>query len=1049
MIGKIIDLSVRNRFLVILATLATLFAGGYAAKNIPLDAIPDLSDVQVIVFTEFPGQSPQVVEDQITYPLSTAMLSVPFAKTVRGYSFFGFSFVYILFEDGTDLYWARSRVLEYLNFVSSQLPDGVTPSLGPDATGVGWVYEYALVDKSGNNDLSDLRSLQDWYLKYELQTVPGVSEVASIGGFVKQYRVEVDPNRLLALGFSVSDVKHALARSNNDVGGRVIEMGETEFMIRGRGYIKNLDDIRNVVLGVDERSVPVTIKDVAHVFKGPEMRRGIAELDGIGETVGGVVVMRQGANARDVIAAVKKKLNDVRPGLPKGVEIVPVYDRSSLIESAVENLTHKLIEESIVVALICLLFLFHFRSALVAILSLPVGILAAFGIMYSQGINANVMSLGGIAIAIGVMIDGAIVMVENAHKHLAVGERVLTDKERWQRVALSCKEVGPSIFFSLLVIVVSFLPVFSLQAQEGRLFFPLAFTNTSAMFVASLVAITLVPVMIGVFIRGKIHAEEDNPVSVRLQRWYHPLLESSLKYRKTTLFIALLLLVSLVYPLKRIGSEFMPPLDEGTILYMPTSMPGTSITDARKILQISDKIISSFPEVQSVFGKIGRAETATDSAPISMIETTITLKPREEWRKGMTSDKLIQQMNSAIKIPGVTNAWTMPIKGRTDMLATGIKTPVGIKISGGDLTKLQEIGEKIEQILRPLPGTSSVYAERVMGGKYVDIDIDRFQAARYGLRIEDIQDVIGSAIGGMNVTTTVEGRERYPVNVRYPREFRDNIRSLKRVLVKTPQGQQVPLEQVAKISIQDGPPAIKSEDARLNAWVYVDVNTSDIGGYVEMAKKALQTEMSVPPGYSLQWSGQYEYMLRAKERLKLIFPIMLVTIFVLLFLNFSSVAEVLIIMLTLPFALVGGFWAVWAAGFNTSVAVAVGFIALAGLTVEIGVLMLLYMKIACDTHIKEENGNASTLQKAIQEGATKRLRPILMTGCAVISGLLPLFYGNAAGSDVMQRIALPMLGGMISSLFLTLFVLPVVYSAYRQWDFRRTARKEEALSNHE
>jgi len=1032
MIKKIIESSINNRFLVIIFTVITIIIGLYAVKNTPLDAIPDLSDTQVIIFTKYAGQSPQVVEEQVTYPLTTAMLSVPFAKTVRGYSFFGLSFVYIIFEDGTDIYWARSRVLEYLNFVSNRLPEGVSPALGPDATGVGWVYEYALIDKTGKHDLAQLRSIQDWYLKYELQTVSGVSEVASVGGFVKQYQIEVDPNKLFSYGLSIDDVKKAVQASNKDVGGRLLEMAETEFMVRGLGYIKSIEDLKLVVLGVDARSVPITLKDVARISLGPEMRRGVVELDGIGEVAGGIVVMRFGENALSTIERVKEKLEELKVGLPEGVEIIATYDRSDLIERAISNLKDKLLEESLVVAFICLLFLLHFRSSLVAIFTIPAGILIAFIIMYLQGINANIMSLGGIAIAVGVMIDGAIVMIENAHKKL-LGKENVSPEERWKLVTEACKEVGSSLFFSLMIITVSFLPVFSLQAQEGRLFAPLAFTKTYAMLAASFLAVTVIPVLIGYFVTGKLKPESANPVNNILHKLYTPALGFVLKNRSFTLGIAVLLLVSMIYPIKKTGSEFMPPLDEGSILYMPTTLPGISITKAKEILQQTDRILKTFPEVKQVFGKVGRAETATDPAPLSMLETTITLKPKNEWREGMTIKKLTNEMDAAIRFPGVTNAWTMPIKARIDMLSTGIKTPVGVKVAGPDLKVLEQVGKEIEQALKKLPDTLSAYSERVTGGKYIDIDINRFNAARYGLTIEEIQDVVQSAIGGMNVTTTVEGLERYPVNIRYPREFRDNLSSLQRVLIKTKQGQQVPLGQVAKISVVGGPPAIRSENARLNAWVYVDVKTSDIGGYVQTAIKKVQEEVSIPPGYSISWSGQYEYMERAKERLKIIVPLTLMIIFLLLYLNFRNVTQSLMIMLTIPLALVGGVWSLWLFGFNFSVAVNVGFIALAGLTVEIGVLMLLYLNMAYE-NLKEEDKTPEAIIAIIMEGAVQRLRPIVMTGTAVMAGLLPLFFGTGAGSDVMQRIALPMLGGMATSMFLTLFILPVCYYYYRIWE---------------
>ncbi|MCK4846337.1 MAG: efflux RND transporter permease subunit, partial [Deltaproteobacteria bacterium] len=1001
-------------------------------KDTPLDAIPDLSDVQVIIYTEYAGQAPQVVEDQITYPLTTAMLSVPFAKVVRGYSFFGTSFVYIIFEDDTDMYWARSRVLEYLNFVSGRLPDGVNPTLGPDATGVGWVFEYALVDKTGTHDLSDLRSIQDWFLRYELQTVKGVSEVASIGGFVKQYQVEVDPNKLLAYNIPLGKVKHAIKRSNNDVGGRLLEMAETEFMVRGLGYIKSIEDIEDISLGISQRGTPITIKDVAHVHLGPELRRGIAELDGIGEVVGGIVIMRYGENALEVIENVKAKLETLKQGLPEGVEIITTYDRSGLIHRAIDTLTEKLIEESIVVALICILFLLHFRSALVAILTLPIGILIAFIVMYYQGINANIMSLGGIAIAIGAMIDGAIVMIENTHKHIEHAREDGKEIDHWQLVMNSAKEVGPALFFSLLIITFSFLPVFTLEAQEGRLFAPLAFTKTYAMAASAFLAVTLVPILMGYLIRGKIIAERKNPVNRALLFLYKPVVFWALRHKKTVIVVALVLLAVTLIPLKRAGSEFMPPLNEGDILYMPTTMPGISITKARELLQQTDKILKSFPEVKRVFGKVGRAETATDPAPLSMIETTIMLKDKVEWRAGMTIEKLMAEMDSAIKFPGLTNAWTMPIKTRVDMLSTGIKTPVGIKVAGDDLETLERLGREIEAVVRDIPGTLSVYSERVVGGNYLDYEIDRREAARYGLTVGDIQDVIQSAIGGMKVTTTVEGLERYPVNLRYGREFRDDLSKLKRILIPTPTGAQIPITQVARIKVKKGPSAIKSENARLNAWVYVDIRGVDIGTYVKLAREVVAKEINVPNGYSLAWSGQYEYMERAKERLKLVVPLTLAIIFLLLYFNFRNITESLIVMLSLPFALVGGVWLVYLLGYNMSVAVGVGFIALAGVAAEIGVIMLVYLDMAYDK--RQKDGLLTTtadLYEAIVSGASLRIRPIIMTVVAIIGGLLPIMWASGTGSEVMKRIAAPMVGGMVSATVLTLIVIPVLYSFWK------------------
>jgi Cu(I)/Ag(I) efflux system membrane protein CusA/SilA len=1032
MIKKIIELSINNRFLVILFTIAIIGFGIYSLKKTPLDAIPDLSDVQVIIYTKYPGQAPQVVEDQVTYPLTTAMLSVPYAKVVRGYSFFGFSLVYIIFDDGTDIYWARSRVLEYLNFVQGRLPNGVNPTLGPDATGVGWVYEYALVDKSGRNDLSDLRSIQDWYMRYELQTVPGVAEVASIGGFVKQYQVEVDPNKLLAYNIPLGKVKHAIKRSNNDVGGRLVEMAETEFMVRGLGYIKSIEDIKNVVVGMDGKGTPVTVRDIAHVHLGPELRRGIVELDGEGEVAGGVVIMRYGENALKVINKVKEKIETLKSGLPEGVEIVTTYDRSGLIERAIETLKEKLIEESIVVALICVIFLLHFRSALVAIFTLPVGILIAFIVMRYQGINANIMSLGGIAIAIGAMIDGAIVMIENTHKHIEHNAESGGKKDHWQLVADSAKEVGPALFFSLLIITFSFMPVFSLEAQEGRLFSPLAFTKTYAMAASALLAVTIVPVLMGYFIRGKILPERKNPINRLLLFLYSPVVRFVLRFKIGVIVIALIVLAATVVPLNRLGGEFMPPLNEGDLLYMPTTLPGISITKARELLQQTDRIIKTFPEVKRVFGKVGRAETATDPAPLSMLETTIMLKPKSEWREGMTTEKLIEELDRTINIPGVTNAWTMPIKTRVDMLSTGIKTPVGIKIAGDDLATLEELGMRIEAIVRDIPGTLSVYSERVVGGNYIDYNIDRLKAARYGLTVGDVQDIIQSAIGGMNITTTVEGRERYPVNLRYGRELRDDLSKLKRILIPTPTGAQIPIAQVAEISVKKGPPGIKSENARLNAWIYIDLKGIDVATYVKDAKKVLAESVEMPAGYSLVWSGQYEYMERAAERLKLVVPLTLGIIFLLLFFNFRSVVESLIVMLSLPFALVGGVWFMYILGYNMSVAVGVGFIALAGVSAEIGVIMLIYLDMEYEKRfLHGKLSNRGDLYEAIADGASKRIRPIMMTVCAIIGGLLPILWGTGTGSEVMKRIAAPMVGGMVTTTVLTLIVIPVIYALWK------------------
>ncbi len=1072
MLNRIIETSIDNKFLTILLTVLVIGASTYAMLRTPLDAIPDLSDVQVILLTEYPGQAPQVVEDQVTYPLTTAMLAVPFAKVVRGYSFFGLSFVYVLFEDGTDMYWARSRVLEYLNFVADRLPTGVTPKLGPDATGVGWVYEYVLEDTTGRHDLAELRSIQDWYLRYELTSVPGVAEVASIGGFVKQYQVTLDPNRLSAFNIPLSKVRMAIERSNNDVGGRVIELAETEFMVRGLGYIESLEDIRTIPVGVDAHGTPIRIQDIATVQLGPELRRGLAEWNGEGEIVGGVVVMRYGENALDVIERVKEKLEALKSGLPEGVHVTAAYDRSGLILRAIDNLKEKLIEESIVVALVCVLFLLHMRSAAVAIFTLPVGIMISFIIMHQQGINANIMSLGGIAIAIGVMVDAAIVMIENAHKHL---ERDRDTKDHWQIIREAALEVGPALFYSLLIVTLSFLPVLTLQAQEGRLFKPLAYTKTYAMVGAALLSITIVPVLMGFLIRGRVLPERKNPLNRALVWVYRPVIEWSLRHKAiivaaggALVFVTLfpfrsqvvesfaddprslsyraLVKVDEIFPLERIGSEFMPPLYEGDLLYMPTTLPGLSVTKARELLQQTDKIIRTFPEVHNVFGKIGRAETATDPAPLSMIETTITLRPEDEWRPDMTPEKLVEELNAAIQFPGLTNAWTMPIKTRIDMLSTGIKTPVGIKIAGDDLETLQSLGQQIEEVVREIPGTLSVYAERVAGGNYLDFDIRREDAARYGLTVGDVQEVIMSAIGGMNITHTVEGRERYPVNLRYGRELRDNLPALRRVLVPTPTGAQIPIEQLADIRISKGPPGIKSENARLNAWIYVDITGIDVGTYVERAQQMLLERINVPAGYSLVWSGQYEYMQRAQERLRVVVPVTLAIIFLLLYLNFRNIIESLIVMMSLPFALVGGIWLIYLLDYNMSIAVGVGFIALAGVSAELGVVMLTYLDQAF--YQRRQEGrllDREDLYQAVIEGAKLRLRPVMMTVCSTVGGLLPIMWGHGTGSEVMRRIAAPMVGGMISATVLALLVLPVIYALWKVWEMNR----EESASTQE
>ncbi len=1030
MIEKIIALSIRNKFLVILGTLFVILGGTYAMFKIPLDAIPDLSDVQVIVFTEYPGQAPQVVEDQVTYPLTTAMLAVPFAKVVRGYSFFGFSFVYIIFEDGTDMYWARSRVLEYLNFVAGRLPAGVNPQLGPDATGVGWVYEYTL--QSDRHDLSQLRSIQDWYLRYELTSVNGVAEVASIGGFVKQYQVIVDPNKLAAFNIPLKKVKMAIARSNNDVGGKLVEMGETEFMVRGLGYIKSIKDIYDIPLGVSARGTPILLKNVANVKIGPELRRGLADYNGTGEAVGGVVIMRYGGNALQVIQNVKKKLEQLKAGLPEGVRIVPVYDRSGLILRAVDNLKRTLIEESLIVTLVCIIFLFHLRSAFVAIFTLPVGIFISLMIMQKQGINANIMSLSGIAIAIGAMVDGAIVMIENAHKHI---ERDGGKKPHWELILDAAREVGPSLFFSLMIIAISFLPVFTLEAQEGRLFKPLAFTKTYAMIGAALLSITIVPILMGYLIRGKIRPEEKNPVNRFLIWVYHPIIKLVMKAKILVVVLALAVLAVTYIPWSRVGSEFMPPLNEGDLLYMPTTLPGISITKAKELLQQTDRIIASFPEVHHVFGKIGRAETATDPAPLSMMETVIMLKPESEWPEGMTMEKLIRKMDQSIRFPGLTNAWTMPIKTRVDMLSTGIKTPVGIKLMGEDLQVLSDLGEKVEAALRNVPGTLSVYSERVTGGNFFDYRIKRLEAARYGLTVSDVQDVIMSAVGGVNVTQTVEGLERYPVNLRYGSELRDSPEKLRRILVPTPMGAQIPITQLADIRIVKGPPSIKSENARNNAWIYVDLTGIDVGTYVQKAQQVIRQKIKLPPGYSLVWSGQYEYMQRAQKRLMIVVPITLLIIFLLLYFNFKNITDSLIVMAAVPFSLTGGLWLMYFLGYNMSVAVGVGFIALAGVATEIGVVLLIYLDISYQK-FKEHHGekfNRTLLQQAIEEGSALRVRPIMMTATAIMAGLMPIMWSHGTGSQVMKRIAAPMVGGMVSATLLTLVVVPALYGLVKGW----------------
>jgi Cu(I)/Ag(I) efflux system membrane protein CusA/SilA len=1032
MLRKLIALSIQQRFLVLmLAGLLTVW-GIISVKMTPLDAIPDLSDVQVIIKTSYAGQAPQVVEDQVTYPITTTMLSVPKATAVRGYSFFGDSFVYVIFEDGTDIYWARARVLEYLSQAASQLPADVQPRLGPDATGVGWVYEYALVDRTGSQDLSQLRSVQDWFLKFELQTVPGVSEVATVGGMVKQYQITADPQRLRAYNLTLDQLKRAIQRGNQETSGSVMELGEAEYMIRAKGYLNNLQDIELIPVGLNPGSgTPILLRDVAEVRLGPQMRRGIVDLDGEGEVVGGIVVMRYGENALEVINNVKAKLDSLRAGLPEGVDIVTTYDRSELILSAVENLTFKLGEEFIAVALVCFLFLFHLRSALVAIISLPLGVLIAFSIMQQQGINANIMSLGGIAIAIGAMVDAAIVMIENAHKHLERWQENGQVEDRWDVIEHAAAEVGPALFFSLLIITLSFVPVFMLEAQEGRMFSPLAYTKTYAMAAAAGLSVTLIPVLMGYFIRGHIPNEQKNPISRFLIALYKPLLKTCLDWPKVTIMIALLVMASVVFPYQKLGSEFMPELEEGDLLYMPTTLPGVSIGKAQEMLMQTDRLIKTLPEVERVFGKIGRAETATDPAPLTMIETTILLKDKSEWREGMTLKKLIAELNATVKFPGLTNAWVQPIKTRIDMLATGIKTPVGIKVAGQDLKVIEGIGKEIEAALGDLEGTASVFSERVSGGRYIEVIPDRQAAARFGLNIADIQSVVGSAVGGANVTSTVEGLERYPVNLRYPRETRDSIDKLLELPIVTPTGEHIPLSRVASLKFTEGPPMIKTENARLNGWTFVDIRGVDLGGYLESAQDRVAERVKLPPGYSITWAGQYEYMLRVEKKLKLLVPMTLVIIFILLYLTFSNMISALVVMLSLPFALAGGVWYLWLLEFNMSVAVMVGFIALAGVAAEFGVIMLVYL----DNALKEHKGGInreSDLRAAIMEGAVMRVRPKAMTVAVIIAGLVPIMLGTGTGSEVMQRIAAPMIGGMVTAPLLSLLVIPAIYLIWKR-----------------
>ena len=1037
MIAALIRWSVANRFLVLLATLFVTAWGIWSVQSTPIDALPDLSDVQVIIRTPFPGQAPQIVENQVTYPLATTMLSVPGAKTVRGYSFFGDSFVYVLFEDGTDLYWARSRVLEYLSQIQSRLPASAKPALGPDATGVGWIYQYALVDRSGGHDLAQLRALQDWFLKFELKTLPNVAEVATVGGMVKQYQVQLDPLKLASLGITQAEVTEAIGKANQETGGAVLEMAETEFIVRASGYLKTLNDFRAIPLKLGSGGVPVTLGDVATIQLGPEMRRGITELDGEGETVGGVVILRSGKNARETIAAVKTKLEELKSSLPAGVEIVTTYDRSKLIDRAVENLSHKLIEEFIVVALVCGIFLWHLRSSLVAIISLPVGVLIAFIVMRYQGINANIMSLGGIAIAIGAMVDAAVVMIENAHKkieawHAANPGEELKGERHWHVMTEAAAEVGPALFFCLLIITLSFIPVFTLEAQEGRLFGPLAFTKTYAMAAAAGLSVTLVPVLMGYWIRGRIPGEQQNPLNRWLIRIYQPALDAVLRRPKITLLVALLVFVSALWPMSRLGGEFLPPLDEGDLLYMPSALPGLSAQKAAQLLQQTDRLIKTVPEVEHVFGKAGRAETATDPAPLEMFETTIQFKPREQWRPGMTQEKLVEELDRVVRVPGLTNIWIPPIRNRIDMLATGIKSPIGVKVAGTNLAEIDAATQAVERVAKGVPGVSSALAERLTGGRYIDVDIDRKTAARYGLNIADVQSIVAGAIGGENVGETIEGLARFPINVRYPREWRDSLGALEQLPIYTPLGNQITLGTVAKVKVTDGPPMLKSENARPSGWVYIDVRGRDIASVVADLRRVVTEQVKLQPGMSLSYSGQFEFLERANARLKLVVPATLLIIFVLLYLTFARFDEALLIMATLPFALTGGAWFLYLLGFNLSVATGVGFIALAGVSAEFGVIMLLYLKNAWAE--REDLGDSTErgLVAAIREGAVQRVRPKAMTVAVIIAGLLPILLGSGTGSEVMSRIAAPMVGGMVTAPLLSLFVIPAAYRLMRR-----------------
>jgi len=1037
MIARLIRWSIINRFLVLLATVMVSAWGVYSVSRTPLDALPDLSDVQVIIRTSWPGQAPRIVENQVTYPLTTTMLSVPGAKTVRGYSFFGDSFVYVLFEDGTDLYWARSRVLEYLNQVQSRLPPAAKTALGPDATGVGWIYQYSLIDRGGTQDAGQLRALQDWFLKYELKTVPNVAEVASIGGMVRQYQIVLDPDKLAAYGISHTRVIDAVGKANQEAGGSVLELGEAEYVVRASGYLKSLDDFRKVPLVTTDAGVSVRLGDVARIQVGPEMRRGIGELDGEGEATGGVIIMRSGKNALETIAAVKTKLRQLQGSLPKGVEIVPTYDRSSLIERAVDNLTRKLIEEFIVVAVVCFVFLFHLRSAFVAIVSLPLGILASFIVMHYQGVNANIMSLGGIAIAIGAMVDAAVVMIENAHKHLERWShehpgQSLGGEARWQVIGDSAAEVGPALFFSLLIITLSFIPVFTLEAQEGRLFSPLAFTKTYAMAAAAGLSVTLIPVLMGYLIRGRIPDEKTNPLNRFLIALYRPLLDAVLRVPKLTLAAAAVALVASLWPLRHIGGEFMPRLDEGDLLYMPSALPGLSAGKASELLQQTDRLIKTVPEVASVFGKAGRAETATDPAPLEMFETTIQFKPRSQWRPGLTQDQLVEELDRIVKVPGLANIWVPPIRNRIDMLATGIKSPVGVKVAGTDLATIDRLTGEIERALKDVPGVTSALAERLTGGRYVDVNIRRDAAARFGMNIADVQSVITSAVGGENIGETVEGLQRFPINMRYPREIRDSLEKLRALPIVTERGARIVLSDVADLHITDGPPMLRSENARLSGWVYVDIRGRDLKSAVQAMQRTVNTKVQLPPGYSISWAGQFEFLERATAKLKVVVPFTLLIIFVLLYLTFKRFDEALLIMATLPFALVGGIWLLWLLDYNLSVAGAVGFIALAGVSAEFGVIMLLYLKHAWDARIEQGRTSVAELLDAIREGAVLRVRPKAMTVAVILGGLFPIMWGTGTGSEVMQRIAAPMVGGMITAPLLSMLVIPAAYLLLRR-----------------